>query len=75
MTVCQVRTAAAALVRSWGLGRKAAGLILDAAAAELEYTQRRNALARRCHTRTACKKLAALGIRLTALPRCGWGKS
>jgi hypothetical protein len=39
----QVRAAAAALVRSWGLARTAAGLILDAAVAELEYTQRRNA--------------------------------
>ena len=75
MTVCQVRTAAAALVRSWGLGRKAAALILEAAAAELKYTQRRNALARRSHTRTTRQKLAALGIRLTCLPRCGWAKS
>ena len=42
--------------------------------AEIGYTQRRNALARRSHTRTTRKKLAALGIRLKALPRCGWSK-
>ena len=68
-----MRTAAAALVRSWGLGRHAATLIVAAAVAELEYTQNRNALARRCHTRTTRKKLAAQGILLTSLPRCGWG--
>ncbi len=74
LTVCQARTAMSALVRSWGLGRTAARLILDAAAAEIGYTQRRNALARRSHTRTTRKKLAALGIRLKGLPRCGWSK-
>ena len=37
--------------------------------------QRRNALARRCHTRTTRKKLAAVGIHLTGLPRCGWSTS
>ena len=75
MTVCQIRTAAAALVRSWGLGHRAAKLILEAAAAELAYTQRRNATARKSHTRTTCRKLAALGIRLTGLPRCAWSTS
>jgi len=50
--VCQVRTAAAALVRSWGLGRSAARLILNAAAAEIDYTQRHNAQARRSHSKT-----------------------
>ena len=75
MTVCQVRTAAAALVRSWGLGRHAAKLIIAAAAAEIAYTQRRNAQARRSHTKTTRRKLAALGIQLTQLPRCGWSES
>ena len=35
--------------------------------------QRRNALARRCHTRRTRRRLHALGIRLTKVPRCRWG--
>jgi hypothetical protein len=66
------RVVAAAVVRSWWLERVAVKLIIDAAVAEIAYTQQRNALARHCHTRTTRKKLAALGIRLSELPRCGW---
>jgi len=47
--------------------------IIEAAVAELKYTQQRNAQACRCHTQATRKKLAALGVRITGLPRCGWG--
>ena len=68
-------TAAAALVRSCSLGRVAVKLVIDAAVAEIAYTQKRNTLARQCHTRTTRKKLTALGVELSKLPRCGWGPS
>jgi hypothetical protein len=58
LTVCQVRTATAALVRASQLGRRAARTILEAAGADIAYTQRRNAAARRSHTRTKLQVLA-----------------
>ena len=70
--MCQVRTAAAALVRSWSLGRTAANVLFEAAAKQIAYYQQRIAAARRCHTKKTLRKLHALGIQLTDLPRCKW---
>jgi hypothetical protein len=39
-------------------------------AEELQYTQRRNAQARRCHTKATKRKLNRLGIKLTNCKRC-----
>ena len=75
LTVCQVRTATAALVRACQLGRRAARTILEAAAADIAYTQRRNAAARRSHTRTKLQVLAETNIQLHRLPRCQWDES
>lgn len=71
--MCQVRIAAAALVRSWSLGRTAAQTQIEAAARQIDYYQQRNATARQSHTKTTVRKLHALGITLTELPRCRWG--
>ena len=75
LTVCQVRTATDAMIRSRRLGRTASRLLLPAAQSELEYTQRRNAQARRSPTKTTYAKFTALGIRLARLPRCQWTSS
>ena len=44
-------------------------------AAEIGRTQARNAAARKSHTKATRKKLRALGIKLTEVPRCTWGKT
>jgi hypothetical protein len=46
--------------------------VLEQTADELKYTQARRALARKSHTEATRKKLRAIGIRLTEVPRCTW---
>ncbi len=72
MTVCQVRIAADALVRSRPLGARAAKLMIEAAASRITYYQQRNAAARRSHAKTTLQKLHQQGVYLTNLPRCKW---
>ena len=72
MTVCQVRIAADALVRSRPLGTRAVRLMIEAAAKTIEYYQNRNAAARRSHTKTTLQKLHMRGVYVTDLPRCRW---
>lgn len=73
--MCQVHTAAAALVRSWWLDDAATTQLLEQAVHEIQYTQARNALARKCHTKTTRRKLRALGIQLTKIRTCRWNTS
>jgi hypothetical protein len=73
--VCQVHTAVAALVRSWWLDDAATTPLLEQAAKEIEYTQARNQLARKCHTKTTRRKLRAAGIQLTKIRTCRWDTS
>ena len=75
MTECQVHTAVAALIPYWWLDQRPSLKLLDRTAAELERTQKRNAAARKSHTKATRKKLRALGIKLTEVPRCAWGKT
>ncbi len=75
MTECQVHTAIAELIPSWWLGLRPPKKLLERTAAEIERTQKRNASARKSHTKTTRKKLRALGIKLTEVPRCAWGKT
>jgi hypothetical protein len=49
LTVCQLRTAAAALVQAWWLGRKTAARLLEHTAAKISYQQQQNAKARQPH--------------------------
>jgi hypothetical protein len=60
LTVCQVRIAAAAVIRSWSLGSSAAQVQFQAAATQIAYYQQRNAAARRSHTKTTVRILHAL---------------
>ena len=72
MTECQVHTAVAALIPFWWLTMSPPKRLLERTAGEIERTQRRNAEARRCHTKRTRRRLHALGIKLTELPRCCW---
>lgn len=74
--MCQLHTAMAALVRSWWDNDQAASdRLLDKTAKKITRTQQRKAAARNSHTKTTRRKLKALGIRLTELPQCGWGRT
>ena len=70
MTVCQVHTAINALVQSWQLDPAAADRLIRRTAECLQYHQRRNAIARRSHTKTTIRQLRTLGIKLPNLKRC-----
>jgi hypothetical protein len=66
----------AALVRSWGISEpKDVERQLAKAAAKIRYAQRRNAQARKSHTKTTLKKLKSLGINLARLKRCQWDET
>ena len=75
MTECQVHTAIAALIPYWWLEQRPSKKLLERTAEEIERTQQRNAASRKSHTKATRKKLRALGIKLTEVPRCAWGKT
>jgi hypothetical protein len=76
LTVCQLHTAMAALVRSWWISEpKDVEKQLEKAAAKIRYAQRRNAQARESHTKTTLKKLEILGIDLAKVKRCQWDET
>jgi hypothetical protein len=68
-----VHTAIAALIPCWWLGQRPSKALLEKTAAKLARTQRRNAMARECHTKRTRQRLRELGINLTDLPRCDKG--
>ena len=65
-----MHTAINAVVQSWQLDPVDADRLIRRTAERLEYHQRRNASARRSHTKTTIRKLRALGIKLENLKRC-----
>ena len=72
--MCQLHTALAVLVQSWwDNGQAASDRLVEKTVRKIQALQRRNAEARKSHTKKTRGKLRALGIRLTDLPRCGWG--
>jgi SRSO17 transposase len=75
LTISQVRQASSALVQSWWLKPVSAAELIKQAACRIEYYQRRNAQARRSHTKTRIRKLASLGIDIDTTPKCGWDSS
>jgi hypothetical protein len=72
LTVCQVRTAMSALVRSLWLSGRCGTRLLEQTAKDLRYTQARRAQARKSHTKATRRKLHTAGVRLTPLIRCRW---
>ena len=76
MTVCQLQTAMAALVTSWSMpDNRSKKVVLEKAARKITWAEKRNAIARQSHTKRTRQELHALGIRLTQLKRCRWGKT
>ena len=72
LTECQVHTAVAALIPFWWLNLSPPKKLLERTSAEIERAQRRNAAARKCHTKRTRRRLRESGIKLTELPRCKW---
>ena len=72
--MCQVRTAAAALVEGLGLGKRGAKKLAERAVRSIDRAQQENAKARESHWRRALAELAAMGIRLSRIIRCRWTK-
>lgn len=72
LTVSQVYQATSAIVQSWWLTPTDAERLINSTANRIQYYQRRNAQARRSHTRTRIAKLAAAGINVAAMTQCAW---
>ncbi|MCE9567195.1 MAG: hypothetical protein K8U57_34770 [Planctomycetes bacterium] len=72
LTVCQLRTAMSAFVRSLWLSDRCVTQLLERTAKELRSTQARRAQARKSHTQATRRRLHAVGVRLTTLIRCQW---
>ena len=49
--------------------------LLERTAQLIERAQRRNACARRCHTKRTRRLLRSMGIKLTQTPVCKWDSS
>ena len=72
MTECQVHTAVAALIPFWWLDLSPPRKLLERTSAEIERANRRDAVARKSHTKRTRRRLRESGIKLTELPRCTW---
>ena len=72
LTISQAKQAMSALVETWFLPLEATVVILEKASRTLKYYQRRNAAARKSHTKTRKRKLAEMGIDLSTINRCQW---
>jgi hypothetical protein len=75
LKVCQVRAALSALVLSWALRRSARAALLGRAAAIIRRAQRRNVVARRCHTKETRKRFKMARIKLSSVRLCRWNSS
>ena len=70
ITLCQVRTAANALIDALPLPRRYRNERLERTSRKLLQDQHQNATARRCHTATRRRRIIDLGITLAELPCC-----
>jgi hypothetical protein len=75
LTECQAPTVLAALIPSGWLGQRVSARLVERTATLIERTQQRNATARRRHTKRTRRRPRALGIKLTELKRCQWGRT
>ena len=66
----QVKMATDAIVLGLQLDSNARERLYERAAERINYHQRRNASARKSHTKTTIRELHRKGINLTGLPRC-----
>ena len=75
LTVSQVYQATSAIVQSWWLTPTDAERLINATAYRIEYYQRRNAQARKSHTRTRIARLESMGIDVDTMKHCEWDTS
>jgi hypothetical protein len=66
--VCQVRTAAAALVQSWWKDKDP----IDRALQKIHFDQANLAAARKSHTKRTLRRLRNIGVHLDSVERCLW---
>ena len=67
-----MHTAVAALIPYWWLSLRPPRKLLERTSEEIVRAQRRNASARRSHTKRTRRRLREGGLKLTGLPRCEW---
>jgi SRSO17 transposase len=72
LTVSQVYQATSAIVQSWWMTPADGERLINSTAHRLQYYQRRNAQARKSHTRTRIAKLESMGIDVAAMSKCEW---
>lgn len=72
LTVSQVRQATSAIIQSWWLTPTDGERLLHDTAYRLQYYQKRNAQARRSHTRTRKRRIEALSIDFETIQKCNW---
>ena len=72
LTISQMKQAMSALIESWWMTPASAERLIASTAYKLSYYQKRNAQARKSHTKTRNKKLAAMGIDMEAILKCSW---
>lgn len=72
LTISQLKQAMSALIESWWMTPASAERLLAATAYKLNYYQRRNAQARKSHTKTRNKKLATMGVDMATISKCSW---
>ena len=72
LTISQLKQAMSALIESWWMTPASAERLLSSMAYKLNYYQKRNAQARKSHTKTRSKKLAAMGIDMETISKCSW---
>ena len=73
LTVCQVRIAADAMIRSCWLPEPQRQAILQHASNKIRYYQTRNACSRRSHRKETIRALHRCGLTLRSLRRCESG--
>jgi SRSO17 transposase len=75
LTISQLKQAMSSLIESWWMTPENAERLFKSMAYKLTYYQKRNAQARKSHTKTRNKKLAAMGIDMDSISKCSWDTS
>jgi len=70
VTICQVHTAAEALLDALSFGREARDRKIERVSQIIQQTQKANAAATRSHAKARRRKLRVLGIRAELLSSC-----
>jgi len=72
LTISQLKKAMSALEDTWWMTSTNAERLLDKASKSLCYHQKRNAQARKSHTKTRTAKLMGMGVDFETINKCCW---